>query len=189
MRWISLLGLCVIHIIYGLGDVELLGAYFQFSNEVAKSIFSGSIPCIQLEYSRDFNQYLRVWLNTDYCMKEGNSINIGDNSTLQMVSFSIGPKFFYENEDGMAPYVGFGLIGSWIHTTDGSIYLPANTNKGSAGIVGKFGVRYSFFERLVLDFFFDASFQPVATEYGDAIAKKNINLGGYKAGLGIQTFF
>jgi outer membrane protein W len=106
-----------------------------------------------------------------------------------MVTFSIGPKFFYENEDGMAPYVGFGLIGSWIHTTDGSIYLPANTNRGSAGIVGKFGVRYSFFESLVLDFFFDASFQPVATEYGAAIAKKNINLGGYKAGLGIQTFF
>jgi outer membrane protein W len=189
MRFKKLLILCFILAFNGYGDLEIRGAYFQFANQVAKDIFSNGMPCLQLEYSRDFNPYLRVWINGDYSIKEGNSLNVGNNTTLQMGTLSIGPKFFYKDKDDIAPYVGVGLIGAWIYTNDESEYLGQNTHRGSAGIVGKFGLRYSPYKNILIDCFFDASYQPVTTAYGNAIDISTINLGGYKTGLGIEILF
>jgi hypothetical protein len=189
MRYVKFLFLYFICQVYGYGEVELRGAYFQFSNPVAKDIFSTGMPCLQLEYSRDFNQYLRVWINGDYLIKEGNSLNFRDNTTLQMGTLSIGPKFFFKDKRNIAPYSGFGLIGALIYTKDESEYLSQNTFRGSAGIVGKFGLRYTPFQRVLVDFFFDASYQPVNAAYRSAIGIKTINLGGFKTGLGIEIIF
>lgn len=189
MRLKKIFMLCCLFPIYGYGDLELRGAYFQFANGIAKDIFSNGMPCLQLEYSQDFNPYLRIWINGDYSIKEGNSLKVRDNTTLQMATFSVGPKFFYKDEEDIAPYVGFGLIGAWIHTKDESAYLVQNTHRGSAGVVGKFGLRYSPYKKVLIDFFFDASYQPVTTAYGNAIDISTINLGGYKTGLGIEILF
>ncbi|HSW75443.1 MAG TPA: hypothetical protein VLG50_00200 [Candidatus Saccharimonadales bacterium] len=136
---------------------------------------------IQLEQENSINNWLRVWVNVDGLFKRGHSIGLCRKTKIGAFTLSTGIKFLYEHCKRLQFALGVGPTIAGIFVRDQSLTCCKNS-KCSGGIVAKTDLYGVVHDRLILDLFFDYTYQPVHFQ-------RKVNVGGAKLGLGLGCTF
>ena len=168
--------------------IEGRGGFFYFQDNLPRKIYGQGCLDLEAEGSIFFKKNLGAWLNFNYNFASGNSIELQNKTSLTMLSLSLGPKayLFAQEKHLFNPYLGIGVLGLLVKTSDHSPYLPQLTTRYKIGGVAKSGI-FMIKGSICLDLFFDYYISNIRSI---ASAEKNpINMGGFKTGLGMGYVF
>ena len=168
------------------GTLQIRAGYFQFTSQSAQKIYGSGAPDIELEGSIKMYPNLSVWSNLNYVWKTGHSTAFADAAHLDLGTLSIGLNLLIPFE-WSSIYLGLGISGAYVHTKDHTSYLPTTTSKLGVGGVAKFGILIPCIRHFFLNPFFDYYYQPIRTR--DSARYSSIDLGGFRAGIGIGYSF
>lgn len=169
------------------GDLQVRAGYFRFANHAARKIYHGGAPDIELQGDLFVHRFFNPWMNINYVWREGRSDPLSDKTELKLVTMSAGSYVqFSSRRYPLKFYLGIGLAVAYLHLRDHSDYLPHHTDRWSIGVVGKSGLLINF-HRCLLNPFFDYYFQPASRR--STLSESQVNVGGFRVGLGLGYFF
>ncbi|HEX4839347.1 MAG TPA: hypothetical protein VFU89_02770 [Rhabdochlamydiaceae bacterium] len=168
------------------GALEVRGGYFRFANSTAREIYGGGAPDVELEGIFFVNRYLNPWINANYIWKGGKTEALSSRTDLKMGVFSFGTKFFFPYKAAKRFYLGVGPCAGYLQIHDHSSFVPRKTVRWGGGVVGKSGLFFGN-RKLFLDLFFDYYYLPIRTR--SSVSENSIDLGGFRIGAGLGSFF
>ncbi len=148
-------------------------AFFPLSSKFQR-VYGDILPSTQLELNKTFFcKCCKIWFNVDefYWSRQRKGCGRTD---INILTFSIGPKYVHSFCDCFELYAGIGLgvACGRIHNHHASKEYDT-----SAGLIVKLGVDYFLNESFFLDIFCDYNYQPSF--------RNHIDIGGFKTGIGI----
>jgi hypothetical protein len=160
--------------------VEFRTAAFIPTNKLFREIYGHVGASYQLEASTDMWGCLQGWVNLEFFPKTGHVKHCGK-SKLDIYNFSFGPKYLLPLTQQTEAYAGFGLNMSTICIRNRGCD-DHRTSKFAFGGVLKSGIHIYLPNNMLLDLFCDYLYQRVHFQ-------KNVNIGGFKTGVGIGVRF
>jgi len=158
-------------------SIEARSAAFCPLSSRFQKVYGDVHPCYELEASITFCNGFGVWFNIDelYTSKRMRGC---DRSTLNVLTFSFGPKYVHSFCCNLNGYAGIGLGIAWGRVHNHHINKEYDT---SAGVVVKVGANYFFTQSCFLNIFCDYNYQPTF--------RNCVDIGGFRPGVGIGYQF
>lgn len=168
------------------GDLQVRGGYFRFADHTVRKVYRQGAPDIELQGDFFLHKLFNPWVNFNYVWKEGKSDPLNNRTQLKLGTLSFGSNLQVCFHRRSLFYLGVGLTTAYLHLSDHSDFLPHHTVRWSAGVVGKSGLLVNL-DRFLFNVFFDYYFQPVSPR--STLDESFIDLGGFRTGVGLGTFF
>ena len=154
-----------------------VGAFFPLNSKFQR-IYGDVYPCYEIEVGQTLCDCYELWLNVDDYYRSTSVRGCGDTS-LNILSFSAGPKRLFCFCNDFAFYTGLGISVAWARINDEIIGREYDT---SVGLVVKSGLYYYLNSCWFLDLFCDYNYQP-------AFHHRRVDIGGIRTGLGLGYAF
>ena len=163
---------------------ELRGGYFYPTSEKFRDIYKSGCLEGEIEISKTCRENWMGWGNVNYLQKNGRSIGFHNKTTLQMIPISLGCKYKFLMCNSLSPYLGAGLTYTIFEIKNDSDFVKKHVTKGGFGFVIKSGLHIDLSESFLLDLFSDYYYQEI-----HFYTNRNINVGGFKIGMGFGYRF
>lgn len=145
----------------------------------------------------------RIWAGVSGFSRKGESIHFHDDTRLQLIPISLGVKIFYPLFCNIKAFIGGAVCYSFLRIHDDSDYVHKHIRKEDWGGLLQSGLAYNFCDWGVVSVFFDyffqrfhfhdthySSFYRSSYYYDDGyIERYNLNMNGYKVGVGLGLTF
>lgn len=168
--------------------IEGRAGAFYFQDHLPRSIYGNTTLDLEAEGGLFFKDKIAVWANFNYNFASGSSLELFHKTHLTLLSLSVGPKFYMFGIDRRLfnPYLGIGVAGTFLKTSDHSPYVEKHLHRYRFAGVAKSGFLICK-NSICIDLFFDYY---ICNSQGLASAVKNpVNIGGFKTGLGMGYLF
>lgn len=152
-----------------------------------REIFGHQLRECSVEGSKSLTPSIEAWGNVGYGKKRGHSVGLSNNTTLKLTPISAGLNWIFLPDGNFQPYVGAGVAYNQLITEDGSpADIQSRVKKWQLGAVVKSGIRYQFYEGFFINMFLDYAHQRFSFSSTDRLVSRNdVNLSGFKFGLGV----
>lgn len=176
-------------------DAEVRVAYYSPESHKVREIYGTGWADYQLELSKTIYGGWRGWLGVSGFSRHGHSIGEGDSTSFQLVPVSLGLKYDYCINRCLDVFVGGAASYGFLSIRDHSPYVHQHIHKGTWGGLVQTGAKYhfcdyayvsAFFDYLFMQYDFHGSSSCVSTGY---VERTNVNLNGYKVGVGLGLSF
>lgn len=172
--------------------VEFKGAYFQPVNHIFRKIYHGG-ALFGPEITFKVIHGLYGFASLDYFTKSGHSLGLNYATHVNFMPLGVGLKYLICARDHITPYIGLGILPTYVRTRNCSPYMAPKTYKVGVGGIAKVGTFFELPYHCMLDFFLDYSFVKVKcsptyapTGYVQPITA---NLSGLVVGVGVGYRF
>lgn len=167
---------------------ELRAAYFSPTGHKFRKIYSGTgLYSAEVSCRTCHNWY--SWASVGYTHKSGSSIGLHTKTDATLVPFALGLKYVYPVEC-LCPYLGAGVLGTYIHTHDHSSAVTQKISRWGIGAIAKSGVLITISRHLFLDLFVDYSFMRVDfNRHHNHVTPHSADLSGASTGIGVGCRF
>ena len=139
--------------------LEFKAAAFLPSDCLFKKIYDSCAALYDLELTfelvEDKNWFM--FLSLAYTSKQGHSVGFCTPTTVQIVPFGLGFKYFFPCSRGDF-YVGLGVQPAYLGTNNCSEFVCKHTSDWGVGGVSKIGFNFDLPKNWFCDLFFDYSF-------------------------------
>lgn len=156
---------------------EIRGAAFFPTNSRFRNIYGDVHPVGEVEVGASFCNCYQFFLNINEFYDHASLKNCGK-TELNTITFSLGPKYTFCLNRCLDFYVGIGLSVAYSYLNNQHASKKYNTSFGG---VLKTGTYLHITENIFLDFFVDYNYQPAFHNH--------IDIGGFRSGIGIGTYF
>ena len=160
--------------------VEFRSAAFFHQSKKFQHIYKPVSADFQIEGTYALNCSFELWSELDYMEKSKKKDCY--HTKIQLTNFSLGAQYVRNLCAKLDLYVGIGASMVRIDLNDKSCCGNEKESKIAWGLLAKTGVRYWFANHWFFDVFADYLYQEVHF-------KKNVNVGGFKTGVGIGFSF
>lgn len=168
-------------------------AYFYPTNHRFREIYGhgGALYSAELNFSTCYNFY--GWLGAGYFTKSGESIGEKNHTRIQFVPLSLGLKylFCFPCYPSFRPYLGAGLLVTYLHMHDDSPFVIEKISKWGVGGIAKLGLIYNFWNCFFIDLFTDYSYTKIdfrKTRH-HKVSRHDANISGFSFGGGLGYWF
>ena len=170
------------------GTLQARVGYFGLTSSWPREIYGCGAPDFEIEGGINLTPCAFYWSNLNYVWKQGHSTEFSDHTHLDLAVLSTGFNLATPILDSSTLlYLGLGISGACVHTSDHSAYLPAHTTRFGVGFVAKSGVSIPCTTHLFVNPFFDYYYQPIHAQ-SDGVHSR-VDMGGFRVGLGFGYHF
>lgn len=167
--------------------VEGRAAYYYFTDSTTRDIYGNTgLYSLETNFSSCGNIY--SWASAGYLYASGNTKLENTSTKLTYVPLALGLKYMC-CFNCFRPYIGGGLLVSYLHTTDDSPFVVKVRNKWGVGGIFKSGVLWDFTQCFFLDVFLDYSWMKIDFKDTDKTSGRTADLSGLSVGAGIGYRF
>jgi len=164
-------------------EAKIRGAAFIPRSDLFREIYGTALGSFDGEIAGKFYKYLQAWLNINFALAHGYSLEFCNPTKLWIVNSSLGLKTPFDINDWFRVYIGLGPTFGAIRIKDESEFTGCSSStKSSIGFVAKSGMDFFFREHWFIDIFADYVYQKAAFE-------KDVNASGLRIGAGIGIKF
>lgn len=184
---ITVFGFCQCQAIEVLSEVR--AAYYYPTDSRFRDIYSNA-GLYSFETSVQTYKKLYSWTSIGFLYTSGNSLGEEDSTELYMVPIGLGLKYFFHYRR-VKPYLGGGLLTSYVHIHNDSAYVERNQSDWVIGGIVKTGLLADLSEAVFLDFFMDYTYLSKnfdSSSHRYVITRKG-NLSGLSFGAGLGYRF
>jgi outer membrane protein len=149
------------------------------------------------------NLETRVFVGVSGFSRKGESIGFHDHTRLQLIPINFGARLYYPIFCNTKIFIGGAACYSFLRIRDHSDYVKRHVDKEEWGALFQSGITYTACDWLVVTAFFDYFFQRFnfhdehySSFYGSSyfyddryIERNDLNLSGYKVGVGLGLTF
>lgn len=169
-------------------SIEARSGFFYFQDDLPRKIYGQGCLDLEIEGSYFLKKKLSIWANFDYNFASGSSLELSHATHLTMLCLSVGPKayLFALDKHPFNPYLGVGVAGVFLKTTDDSPYVQKHLSRYKAAGVIKSGI-FVCKGSICIDLFFDYLITSIKAEASGV--KNPVNMGGFKTGIGMGYLF
>lgn len=174
--------------------LEFQGGYFLPTNDTFRQIYSKGRalygPELTVQLCNEKNWY--AFASFDYLKMHGHSVGLCASTTVKMLPFSLGVKYFSSIYcDCFAFYAGLGLEGMNVRTKDCLTTGVSEKTKWGVGGIAKVGGHYYLPHNFLIDIFINYSFLDVGSNKcssSSALQSRKAHVSGtiFGAGLGYR---
>lgn len=179
-------------------------AYYHPTSKKVRHIYGKGFADYQFEFSKSFKGFenlcecgleWRLWVGVSGFSKNGKSIGFHDHTRLQLIPVNLGLKIFYPLWCDVKAFIGGAVCYSFLNIRDHSDYVHKHVRKEGWGGLLQSGLTYQFCDWGTASLFFDYFFQRFHfhNQHHDSsyryIYRSNLNMNGYKIGLGLGVIF
>lgn len=154
--------------------------FFWANEALFRKIYGHHIINYDMELGSHRNRCSDRWINFGVLSKKG-SVKYCGPTDLLLLSLSLGLANSFQISNSIDLYSGVGLRATRAKVVNHFCCLDKEINF-SVGAVFKQGLNIFFTDDLLLNLFFDYSYQP-------AFAKHHIDIGGWNTGIGLGATF
>ncbi|EFB42687.1 hypothetical protein pah_c004o241 [Parachlamydia acanthamoebae str. Hall's coccus] len=166
-------------------EPEVRAAAFYPSSKKFRKIYHEWDADYQIEISKSICYGFSGWVNGSWLTERGRSKgDIKNSSRISIVPISFGAKYSYQFASCWKAYAGVGACYTFLRMKDHSPFVDNHLHKQSWGGVAKTGIQF-YWKCLFFDLFADYLYQPFHFSNTSKVKRDNVNVGGYKLGLGI----
>lgn len=158
--------------------LELRSSAFIPSARLFRQIYGDVSATYGLEASTNLQENLDGWVNFDWLPKHGRSVGLKDPTQIRIANVSLGVKWIYPCTEQYKAYIGIGASFSNVWLKNKSMFFHERLSRIAVGGIIKSGVLYLINECIFLNVFLDYLYLP--SPY-----KRPVDIGGFKAGLGL----
>lgn len=158
-------------------------------------------PCCQDSCCPDWTW--RLWVGVSGFSRKGDSIHFHDRTRLELIPVNFGIKLVYPIFCNTSIFIGGAACYSFLRIRDHSEFVHKHTRREEWGGLFQSGICYNYCDWLVVSAFFDYFFQRFdfhdkhrhsyynSGYFQDSrfIERHNLNLNGYKIGVGLGVTF
>jgi len=159
------------------------------SSHLMRKIYTHCGAEYQLELSKCCWGPIYTWSNIGWFSKRGHSLGVKNETRINIMPLSWGLKYMCWLDDNASAYIGLGAVYTILRIKDDTEFVRRHTNREAWGGVIKSGIRYAFTPCVFADFFVDYMYQNFHFKETDSSRSDNINVGGFKVGIGLGTRF
>jgi len=185
-------------------SVEVRTAYYHPSSSKVRRIYGDGWADYQLEISKGIYCDWKVWMGVSGFSRKGDSIGFHDETKLRLIPVYFGVKYEFPCFDSFKLFVGGAGCYSFLRIEDHSDYVHRHTNKEEWGGLIQSGLTYQFWECAYVSFFLDYFFQEFSFrtshhhssrsgsghyEHSGYVERNNLDMSGYKVGVGLGYTF
>jgi hypothetical protein len=156
------------------------GAFFPARKDFRK-IYGNAGADYQIQASMGFCSCIDLWAQVDFYPKRGRIKGCGS-SKIDIVNFSLGPRYVFPLSNCINAYAGAGLVAGYSRIRNRIFCSRNKESTGSVGGVVKSGINIYLNCHIFLDLFVDYS-------YVRAYFHRRVNVGGLTTGAGIGYRF
>lgn len=181
-------------------------AYYHPTSKKVRRIYRDGWVDYQFELSKSFKGFgsligndleWRIWTGVSGFSRKGDSIHFHDDTRLQLIPVSLGLKVFYPIFCNVKAFIGGAACYSFLRIHDDSNYVHKHVHKENWGGLIQSGLNYQFCNWGFVSVFFDYFFQRYhfhdkkhVSSYNSCFIKRsNLNMNGYKVGVGLGVIF
>jgi len=163
--------------------VEGRAAYFYPTDATFRNIYhQGSL--FNVEASCRANEKIYPWVSMGLFNKSGQTVAENTKTRITIIPLGLGFKyqFCWKN---IKPYLGMGVLASYLYAQDDSPFVVKVRNKWGAGVIGKFGLMYDITDRFFADFYFDYSWTRIDFNDTTKTVGRTADISGIAIGVGL----
>lgn len=139
-------------------------------------------PIYGLESTLTFYKNYQWWVNLSYYRSEGESVPLGNSTTIQMIPLSTGFNYILRVSKCFSLFAGAGASADFVTLKYSSPFLPPHTERTVWGGVGKIGVK-GHFQRFYATLFMDYYYQHLPVDNPDEEENPSTDIGGFVLGI------
>lgn len=158
--------------------IEIRCAAFFPASNLFRKIYCEVGTDYQVEASRRIYRHIEAWANAAWFSAHGQSLGLHNDTNVNIGNISLGVKYLHNISENFDIYAGIGASVARLHLKNCGHGSDESVSKYSFGGVAKSGVRAYLYKNIFLDLFVDYAYLPTHL-------KRNVNIGGVKAGLGV----
>lgn len=168
-------------------QIEARAAYFYPTDSNFRDIYhSGGIYGIEINVP--VTGWIYPWASASVFYKSGRT-NLKSKTSVTMIPFGLGVKAKICFWDCLYPYVGFGVLGTYLHAKNHSNFVLKNRDKFGFGGIVKTGAYYEVWDCFFIDIFLDYSFTKFHFHKTNLTIGRSPSTSGISAGGGIGYKF
>ena len=160
---------------------EVKVSYFYSTNADFKNIYSSGGGLYRLETSLEAYKNLYPFLSVGYFETSGHSQGQQSPTKLKMVPISPGLKYFFLEKKKLRPYLGAGILTSYLHIYNDSPYVIKVQSKWGVGGLFQGGFIAYITRSFIIDGFIDYSYMNIHFKNTRSANVSGLSIGG---GLG-----
>ncbi len=167
------------------------GAFIPTSSKM-RHIFSTALPFLELEGGYQFSSNWSAWAGVGYIWGEGKSLGCDSKTTIDVVPFSLGIKWFFPLASRINGFLGVGGLWTLYRNHDYSQSVHQHISANAGGVIATSGLQYRLVGTWFLNFFAEYMYQHFAFSkvYSEHFTyRHDVNMSGTKIGLGILYNF
>jgi outer membrane protein len=161
-------------------------SYFRPTDRITREIM-GSGALYGIEGTFQAYDWLYPWISVSIFPKKGHSIGDHNKTDIYFIPIGIGLKAIATWRSKFRPYVGIGMLPTYLHTHDHSTVVSSRHKWGFGGIF-KGGCLIDI-NRFFIDLFADYTLLSIDFSNTDRTIGRKANLDGFSIGGGIGYRF
>lgn len=117
---------------------------------------------------------------------------IYDKKQIWILPLTIGSRYYFCLTPCLNLYVGAGVSLTFVELQFSGYHVHDNASKVGVGALLKSGLRYNWGSYTFIDLFADYFFQEIHLSHSErdlGIDERDVNIGGFKIGLGVGVYF
>ena len=158
-----------------------------------RDIYSNRWADYQVQFNYHYDQNWTLFTAVNGYSRNGHSLGLSHCTNLRLLPLSLGLQYSINVLPCLDYYAGIGATYSFLHIHDHSQYVHEYIDKNTFGGIFKIGALYYICSNVFLDIGIDYLYQHFhfKTSHNDCsyVQRHNLNLSGFKGGLGLGVRF